>query len=507
MALSRTSVKCLLCQGSVSISSGDLDKMKLHMENDHDIFYQKDLIIALNFLEEFEREEIVEKGLPRMKVIFDNIKKFNMNKLSLKRGFHDVPENEQMIRSQEKKVKLTEVIMNNNDEGLGDDHDSEAERKPEEVQEGGKGDGDKFSYLDVEVSSDDDDDNLETFIDKPDAASSSGDQEEVVLRKSEAEISDDDGSNFTATVQTLKHQIKALQAASNGIMETTAADGRNGKKIKKLGKKRRKILNDEHVPSTDQRSSLKRMPLTRCDLCNKDYATKSTMKKHRKICLRLQNAAMKVDDNSTIDETEGMLEEEEKREIKGSPVSEGPLIKIKNSSTILYSASKKASKVGENSKSPSLPKPPLSNPLVSASTKSHSKKAKSSACKFCGKMMLNSNLSRHVKRHHNENEDINDSEEDPPQVVKEVVHLKCKLCNDPAQSIEELRKHSSEVHDLDYDDIEKMLGGENSTSTLNEERPEKPKADKEEVKDKTRVRQNVLIKKEIMDEMLISGKI
>ena len=122
-------------------------------------------------------------------------------------------------------------------------------------------------------------------------------------------------------------------------------------------------------------------------------------------------------------------------------------------------------------------------------------------------MMLNSNLSRHVKRHHNENEDINDSEEEPPQVVKEVVHLKCKLCNDPAQSIEELRKHSSEVHDLDYDDIEKMLGGENSTSTLNEERPEKPKADKEEVKDKTRVRQNVLIKKEIMDEMLMSGKI
>ena len=499
MALSRTSVKCLLCQGSVSISSGDLDKMKLHMENDHDIFYQKDLIIALNFLEEFEREEIVEKGLPRMKVIFDNIKKFNMNKLSLKRGFNGVPDHEQMIRSQEKKMKITEVIMNNNDEGLGDDHVSEAKRKPEEVQEGGKGDGDKFSYLDVEVSSDDDDDdgNLEIVIDKPDA-SSGGVEEEVVQTDAEAEISDDDRSSFTATVQTLKHQIKALQAASNSIMETTAADGGNGK-IKKLGKIKRKILN---VPSSssNQRSSPESRPLTRCDLCNKDYATKSTMKKHRKICLRLQNAVNKVDENSTIAEPVGFSEEEQMRKETGSPVSEGPL--IMDPSSILNSASKNASKVGENSKSPSLPKPLLSHPLGSAS-KSHSKKAKSSACKFCGKMMLNSNLSRHVKRHHsNGNEDINDSDEDPPQVVKEIVQLKCKLCNDPAQSIEELRKHSSEVHDLDYDDIEKMLGGENST----EERPEKPKADKEEVKGKTRVRQNVLIKKEIMDEMLMSGK-
>ena len=59
MALSRLSVKCVLCRGAISIRAGNLDKMRLHMENDHDVFYNQDLLISLNFLEDFEREEII----------------------------------------------------------------------------------------------------------------------------------------------------------------------------------------------------------------------------------------------------------------------------------------------------------------------------------------------------------------------------------------------------------------------------------------------------------------
>merc|ERR1719500_908440 len=37
------------------------------------------------------------------------------------------------------------------------------------------------------------------------------------------------------------------------------------------------------------------------------------------------------------------------------------------------------------------------------------------------------------------------------------VNLKCKVCKISAASVEELKVHSSEVHNLDYDDIEQML--------------------------------------------------
>ena len=66
------------------------------MENDHDAFYNQDLLISLNFLEDFEREEIIEKALPRMKVIFKNVEGFKKGQMevndslqSLKRSLYD----------------------------------------------------------------------------------------------------------------------------------------------------------------------------------------------------------------------------------------------------------------------------------------------------------------------------------------------------------------------------------------------------------------------------------
>ena len=37
------------------------------------------------------------------------------------------------------------------------------------------------------------------------------------------------------------------------------------------------------------------------------------------------------------------------------------------------------------------------------------------------------------------------------------MNLKCKVCKKLASSVEELKVHSSEIHNLDYDDIEQML--------------------------------------------------
>ena len=59
-------ISCLFCKGSVSLKCGTLDKFKLHMDNNHDAFFDQDILIAVNFLEEIEKEAIIEKVLPRI---------------------------------------------------------------------------------------------------------------------------------------------------------------------------------------------------------------------------------------------------------------------------------------------------------------------------------------------------------------------------------------------------------------------------------------------------------
>jgi len=73
----RGPISCLLCKGAISVRSGNLDKFKVHVESAHDVFYDHDILIAINFLEAHEKEVIIEKVLPRMKLLFDNVRSFN----------------------------------------------------------------------------------------------------------------------------------------------------------------------------------------------------------------------------------------------------------------------------------------------------------------------------------------------------------------------------------------------------------------------------------------------
>jgi len=70
-------ISCLLCQGAISVRSGNLEKFRVHMESDHDVFFGHDILIAINFLEAHEKEIIIEKVLPRMKLLFTNIRSFD----------------------------------------------------------------------------------------------------------------------------------------------------------------------------------------------------------------------------------------------------------------------------------------------------------------------------------------------------------------------------------------------------------------------------------------------
>jgi len=74
MVILSSTVKCLLCQASLNLNSGHLDKIKNHLETAHDVIYDLDLIISLGFLEAEERKKIVETVFPRIKKFFSDVK-------------------------------------------------------------------------------------------------------------------------------------------------------------------------------------------------------------------------------------------------------------------------------------------------------------------------------------------------------------------------------------------------------------------------------------------------
>jgi len=73
-SLPHGTVSCLLCRGTISLRTGDLAKFRSHLETVHESVYSHDLLIAITFLEESEKEVIMEKVMPRIKSLFTNIK-------------------------------------------------------------------------------------------------------------------------------------------------------------------------------------------------------------------------------------------------------------------------------------------------------------------------------------------------------------------------------------------------------------------------------------------------
>ena len=65
------SVTCNLCNAMINVKMGNFYKYQLHMENDHDVFHDQDLLMALTFLEVEEKEVIITNVLPRMKELLD----------------------------------------------------------------------------------------------------------------------------------------------------------------------------------------------------------------------------------------------------------------------------------------------------------------------------------------------------------------------------------------------------------------------------------------------------
>ena len=453
MALSRLSVKCVLCRGAISIRAGNLDKMRLHMENDHDAFYNQDLLISLNFLEDFEREEIIEKALPRMKVIFKNVEGFKKGQMevndslqSLKRSLYDdlrkntpkvkrlkivqpPPTNNNLTTASEpkKKVLKERFITNLTKLKVSPDKDRKSPRKSKS-NKGITYNSLKEKYAinphdlnSMDVSSDDDDDKLEIVIDKVEEKVSDKD-DKLKVRMYNEDLNDDppsdkmdtddglDSRHLAENIQTLKSQIKALQDASkNGNEE--AIDILSNEKIEK------EVGSESHLATTSN---------VTCDICNKKFQ-KSSLYKHRKRCEKAQ------------------------------------LEKTSNEKGMNVTANSEATSQDTSSLRDFLDN--SSDNLVideSASVPEIDQESKNATCKFCAKSMLKGNLGRHIKKFHSNPTSsvmITPMKEDAKKGEGEnrLVNLKCKVCKKLASSVDELKVHSSEVHNLDYDDIEQML--------------------------------------------------
>jgi len=133
------SVSCMMCKGAVSVRAGNLERFKVHVESDHDVFYDQDLLIAINFLEPHEKEVIIEKVLPRMKIIFQNVKTFQRggteNKLQLEKRIYE-PDQDSSMQENVKKTKYDEDIVEPNinqsyEEIAMEDSEVEDERRAE----------------------------------------------------------------------------------------------------------------------------------------------------------------------------------------------------------------------------------------------------------------------------------------------------------------------------------------------------------------------------------------
>ena len=274
----------------------------------------------------------------------------------------------------------------------------------------------------MEVSSEDDDDRLEIVIDKVEEEEATVRGEKSMVRIHLEELKDEhkphkmdtdngfDSRHLAENIQTLKSQIKALQDASKRA-NAGATDTVSNEPIVK------EVSSENHLASTSN---------VTCDICNKKFQ-KSSLCKHRKRC--------------------------EKASLEKSSTE-----KAMHSTTLSEATSQDTSSLRDfiDGSSDNLV---IDESVESASVPEMDQESKNATCKFCGKSMLKGNLGRHIKKFH--------SNSPSPVMITPMKkdgdwdnrpsNLKCKVCKISASSVEELKVHSSEVHNLDYDDIEQML--------------------------------------------------
>jgi len=300
-------ITCLLCQGAISVRSGNLDKFRVHMESDHDVFFGHDILIAINFLEAHEKEVIIEKVLPRMKLLFANIRSFDGKfvpgdgKLGLEKRLLEMDDD-----SSGNPTKKFKPNKENEYESLKDLNSSIEISDVSVVNE------------EIDIGDDSDDDNIDNKI-----------SDEDVEIENDAAVSV--GDTLTESINSIKDILKGSNKA-NTDDEFTTCDVCNLSV--------RKSILDFHRKS---HLSGAKSAVAECDVCRKVMQKKS-LSKHRRRCEIMnlsknnfadQNLEENDDDNfeqpaSTVDDQSNHPKPEENDFRKSSnqcPVCFKPMLK------------------------------------------------------------------------------------------------------------------------------------------------------------------------------------
>ena len=63
---------CILCENLIGFSNGGLHNFRTHMEYEHEVMSLKqELVLAITFLQENERKELINKVMPRIQDFFE----------------------------------------------------------------------------------------------------------------------------------------------------------------------------------------------------------------------------------------------------------------------------------------------------------------------------------------------------------------------------------------------------------------------------------------------------
>merc|ERR1719209_1475325 len=67
-------IPCPLCKADISLRSGTLNKVRTHMEDAHGIFHEIDSLLAMLFLEPYEKQVILEMVMPKLRKVLEKAK-------------------------------------------------------------------------------------------------------------------------------------------------------------------------------------------------------------------------------------------------------------------------------------------------------------------------------------------------------------------------------------------------------------------------------------------------
>jgi len=391
MVVPKGSVQCLLCRGAINLKAGDLGRFKSHLESVHDTLYDIDLVISLTFLEEGEKDRIVENMYPRIRSFFKSIK-HSEEKLGIEKRLIEEDEEEEDNINPRKKIRKEEsnnTIINNIEE-------RNALSEADDLDQ---------SIIDV-LENDSDDESEESENDEivtaPDISLSHCELCQLSLPL----------SSFTAHMELHKDEITTNNTASIDTFIGVKADS----------PRLDKVANKDAEKEVETDDLLDDKMFSKCEVCGK-VLKKNNMSRHRKRLHGLfggQNILEKVNAvekdetdagsgsvmDDTLDEAVSLLAREEDRTAVRCDICMKPM--------------KKTSLTRH-----------MANLHPTEKTRS-------------GSLSVHSDSSNR----------ITDTPPPRSESTEQEYDYRCKICFSRFQELQEVKIHVKEDHDIDYEDLE-----------------------------------------------------